>query len=80
MIYECPNKHVCFSKDELSNCGMRGCNKQTVKLSLENIKWFYKINKNGLCINRDDLHKILEDPNMPTDVKTKIQSIFYRNI
>jgi len=80
MIYECPNKHVCFSKDELSNCGMRDCNKQTVKLSLENIKWFYKINKNGLCINRDDLHMILEDPNMPTDVKTKIQSIFYRNI
>ena len=76
MIYECPNKHVCFSKDELSNCGMRDCNKQTVKLSLENIKWFYKINKNGLCINRPDLHMIIEDTNMPKDVKKQIQKIF----
>lgn len=76
MIYECPSKHISFSKDDLTNCGMRGCNKQTVILSTSDIKWFYKINKNGLCINRTDLHMIIEDPNMPKDVKKQIQKIF----
>jgi hypothetical protein len=80
MIYECPSKHICFSKDKLTSCGMSSCRKQTVNVSLENINWFYKIDKNGLCINRDDLHFIIEDPNMPDDVKKKIRKIFFSNI
>jgi hypothetical protein len=27
MIYECPQGHVCFSKDSLDICGMKGCGK-----------------------------------------------------
>jgi hypothetical protein len=40
------------------------------------IKWFYKINKNGLCINETDLHMIIDDHNMPKDVKKQIEKIF----
>ena len=80
MIYECSSKHICFSKDELINCGMVSCRKQTVKVSTENINWFYRINKNGLCITRDDLHLIIEDPNMPNDVKAKVRKIFFSDI
>jgi len=76
MIFECPSGHICFSKDELTICGMRGCNKQIDMLSPDDIKWFYKINKNGLCITRTDLHMIIEDPNMPNDVKKQVQKIF----
>ena len=80
MIFECPSKHICFSKDELVSCGMSGCRKLTVNVSLEDIHWFYKINKNGLCINRDDLHLIIEDPKMPADVKKKIRKIFFSDM
>ena len=77
MIFECPSGHICFSKDELTICGMRGCNKQIDMLSPDDIKWFYKINKNGLCITRTDLHMIIEDPNMPKDVKkTNTKNIY----
>jgi len=76
MIFECPSGHICFSKDELTICGMRGCNKQIDMLSPDDIKWFYKINKNGLCITRTDLHMIIEDPSMPNDVKKQIQKVF----
>ena len=76
MIYECPSGHICFSKDKLNNCVMRGCIKQTVVLSPTDIKWFYKINKDGLCINRHNLHMIIDDPNMPKDVKKQIEKIF----
>jgi hypothetical protein len=76
MIFECPSGHICFSKDELAICGMRGCDKKTHMLSSDDIKWFYKINKKGLCITRTDLHLIIEDPNMPKDVKKQIQKIF----
>ena len=55
---------------------MTGCTKSTVVISRIDIKWFYKINKQGLCINRTDLHKIIEDPNMPRDVKKPITKIF----
>ena len=55
---------------------MRGCIKQTVVLSPIDIKWFYKINKDGLCIDRENLHMILDDPNMPKDVKKQIEKIF----
>jgi hypothetical protein len=51
MIYECPQGHICFSKDSLYNCGMKGCGKTTLVISSIDIKWFYKINKTGLCIN-----------------------------
>jgi hypothetical protein len=55
---------------------MKGCIKQTVVISPIDIDWFYKIKKDGLCINRDDLHMIIDDPNMPKDVKKQIQNIF----
>ena len=80
MIFECLSKHICFSKNELASCGMSGCRKLTVNVSLGDINWFYKINKNGLCINRDDLHLIIEDPNMPADVKKKVRKIFFSDI
>jgi hypothetical protein len=76
MIYECPSSHICFSKDDLTTCAMKGCIKQTVVISPIEINWFYKINKDGLCINRDDLHMIIDDPNMPKDVKKQIQKVF----
>jgi hypothetical protein len=76
MIYECPSGHICFSRGDLGTCGMKGCIKQTVLLSPIDIKWFYKINKNGLCINRADLNMIMGDPNMPKDVKNKIEKVF----
>ena len=43
MIYECPQGHICFSKDSLDICGMRGCGKTTLVLSPIDIKWFYKM-------------------------------------
>jgi hypothetical protein len=52
---------------------MTGCTKSTVVISPINIKWFYKTSKLGLCIDRKDLHKIIEDPNMPKDVKKQIK-------
>jgi hypothetical protein len=76
MIYECQKGHICFSKDELNTCGMKGCNKITVIISPIDIKWFYKISQTGLCINRNDLHKIIEDSNIPRDVKKQITKIF----
>lgn len=76
MIYECPQGHICFSKDSLYICGMKGCGKTTLVLSPIDIKWFYKINKTGLCINKNEIHKITEDPNMPNGVKEQIQKIF----
>jgi hypothetical protein len=51
MIYECPQGHICFSKDSLDICGMKGCSKTTLVISPIDIKWFYKINKTGLYIN-----------------------------
>lgn len=76
MIYECTSGHVCFSKDNLSHCTMKGCIKETTVISPMDIKWFYKINKNGLCINEADLHMIIDDHNMPKDVKKQIEKIF----
>jgi hypothetical protein len=76
MIYECPEGHICFSKDDLNRCAMTGCNKPTVVISPIDFKWFYKISETGLCINRKDLHKLIEDPNMPRDVKKETTKIF----
>jgi hypothetical protein len=57
------NYLLCFSKDSLDICGMKGCGKTTLVISPIDIKWFYKINKTGLCINRSELHKIIEEAN-----------------
>ncbi len=76
MIFECPSGHICFSKDDLNICGMSGCNKQTVVISHADVKWFYKINKLGLCINRIDLHMIIEDSKIPNKVKREVKKIF----
>jgi CO dehydrogenase nickel-insertion accessory protein CooC1 len=76
MIYECPSGHISFSKDNLDICGKGGCGKATVIISPIDIKWFYKIQETGLCIDRTDLYKIIEDPNMPKDVKKQINKIF----
>jgi hypothetical protein len=78
MIYECLQGHICFSKDSLDICGMKGCGKTTLVISPIDIKWFYKISKTGLCINRRQIHKIIGDPNMPNDVKRQIQEVFMR--
>jgi hypothetical protein len=40
------------------------------------IKWFYIVNKKGLCINRIDIHMIMDDPNMPENVKKQIENWF----
>jgi hypothetical protein len=77
MIYGCQDEHICFSNDDLKFCGMKDCNKNLVVISPEDIDWFYKINKTGLCIKRNDLHKIMEDHNMPKKVKQKIGKIFF---
>jgi hypothetical protein len=77
MIFECPKGHICFSKENLDVCGMKGCGKSTLTIiSPIDIKWFYKINERGLCINKGELYKIIEDPNMPKDVKKQIQKVF----
>jgi hypothetical protein len=76
MIYECPNGHICFSKEDLSMCAMKECGKPTVIISLLDVKWFYKINDSGLCINRKDLHMLIKDTNMPKEVKKTILRIF----
>jgi hypothetical protein len=75
MISECSNGHICFGKGDLSSCAMKNCGRPTVIISLIDIKWFYKINESGLCINRKDLHMI-KDQNMPSDVKKTIIKIF----
>ena len=54
---------------------MSGCGKATV-ISPIDIKWFYKIQEKGLCIQRKDLYKIIEDPTMPKDVKKQIKKVF----
>ncbi len=77
MIYECSLGHICFSKNDLTTCAMKRCVKQTDIISPIDIKWFYKIDKNGLCINRADLHMIMDDPNIPKDVKNQIEKIFH---
>jgi hypothetical protein len=77
MIFECPEGHICFSKDNLDVCGMKGCGKSTLIISPIDIKWFYKINERGLCINKTELYKIIEDPNMPKDVKKQIKKVFF---
>jgi len=76
MISECSSGHICFGKVDLSSYTMRDCGRPTVIISPIDIQWFYKINESGLCINRKDLHMIIEDQNMPQNVKKTILRIF----
>jgi hypothetical protein len=78
MISESSSGHICFGKGDLSSCAMGDYGRPTVIISPIDIKWVYKINDSGLCINRKDLHMIIEDKNMPKDVKKIIQRIFPR--
>jgi hypothetical protein len=55
---------------------MKDCGRPIVIISPIDIKLFYKINESGLCVNRKDLRMILEDRNMPKDVKKIIVRIF----
>jgi hypothetical protein len=71
---------ISFSKDDLNTCGMKGCNKSTVIISTIDIKGFYEISETGLSIDRKDLQKIIEDPNMLRDFKKEITKIFGMNI
>jgi hypothetical protein len=32
-MIECPEGHICFSKDNLDVCGMKGCGKSTLTIS-----------------------------------------------
>ncbi len=69
MISECSNGHIVLAKETFRHA-MRDYGRLTVIISPIDIKWFYKINESGLCINRKDLHMIIGDQNMPRDVKT----------
>jgi hypothetical protein len=69
MILECSNGHICFGKGDLSSCAMRDYGRPTVIISPVDIQWFFKINESGICINRKDLHMIIEDRNMLKDAK-----------
>lgn len=75
MIYRCAEGHISFAK-ELARCGMRGCEKPVDVVSEINIEWFYGISLEGLAINEADMHKILEDRNMPKEVKEMVKKIF----
>ena len=50
LIYECLQGHICFSKDSLDTCGMKGCGRITVVISPIDIKWFYKISKQDFVL------------------------------
>jgi hypothetical protein len=76
MISECSSGRICFGKGDLSSYGMKDCGRPTVIISHIDVKWFYKINELGLYINRKDLPMIIEDPNMPKDVKKTTLRIF----
>jgi hypothetical protein len=80
MIYECPLGHICFSKTDLHTSALKGCIKQTIILSPIDIEWFYKINKDGLGINKADLNMIIEDHNMLKDVKKANRKVISRCI
>lgn len=55
---------------------MRGCEKPVDVVSEINIEWFYRISPEGLAINEADMYKILEDRNMPKEVKEIVKKTF----
>jgi hypothetical protein len=75
MIYRCPDGHISFAKG-LRYCGMKGCGRPIETVSDREIEWLYKINPNGLAMNERDLHKMLEDRNMPKEVKEAVKEVF----
>lgn len=75
MICQCPDGHISFAK-ELQYCGMKGCGKPIRIIRDRDIEWFYKISPDGLAIPEKDLHMILEDKNMPKEVKEAVKEAF----
>lgn len=55
---------------------MKGCDKPIEPISDRDIEWFYKISPDGLAMNEKDLHMMMEDKNMPKEVKKAIEEIF----
>lgn len=55
---------------------MRGCEKNVDIISQIDIEWFYRISPDGLAISESDMHKILEDRNMPREVKEAVRAVF----
>lgn len=55
---------------------MKGCEKPVDIVSEIDVEWFYKISPEGLAMNEADLGKILEDKNMPKDVKDLVRNAF----
>ncbi len=77
MIYRCAAGHVSFAR-ELARCGMKGCELSVDAVSDADVEWFYRISPDGLAINEADLHMILEDRNMPEEVKETVRKTFPR--
>ena len=75
MICRCPDGHISFAR-ELRHCGMKNCGKPAEIISDKDIEWLYKISPNGLAISEKDLHKILDDKNMPKEVKEVVKEVF----
>lgn len=55
---------------------MKGCGKPIETISDKDIEWLYKISPNGLAISEKDLHKMLDDKNMPKEVKEAVKEAF----
>lgn len=55
---------------------MKGCGKPIDIISDKNIEWLYKISPNGLAMNEKDLNRLLEDKNMPNEVKETVREVF----
>jgi hypothetical protein len=55
---------------------MKDCGKPVKIISDKDIDWFYKISPEGLAIQEKDLHMILEDKNMPNEVKEAVKDVF----
>lgn len=55
---------------------MKDCDKPVKIISDKDIDWFYRISPEGLAIREKDLHMILEDKNMPNDVKEAVKNVF----
>ena len=55
---------------------MKGCGKPIKIISGRDMEWFYKISSGGLAVQEKDLHLILEDKNMPKEVKEAVKDVF----
>lgn len=75
LIYRCADGHISFAR-ELRHCGMKDCGQPAEIISDKDIEWLYKISPNGLAISEKDLHKILDDKNMPQEVKEAVKKVF----